>query len=167
MSDLGIPADYGRWRGLSLQAEATELASIGPNPDGRDIQLAPEAAQAWSRMRAAARGDGIMLVAHSGFRSMQRQSEIIHAKLKAGEAIENILRLVAAPGYSEHHTGRAIDIGVPGEPPLTEAFAGTPAFAWLSSRAAGFGFRMSFPRDNPHGIAYEPWHWFYQIAKLP
>lgn len=162
MSSLGIPPDYGSRRRLALQAEATALVSIGPNPAGRDIQLAPGAAQAWTLMKAAAKDDGITLVAHSGFRSVQRQAEIIHAKLKAGVAIEDILKLVAAPGYSEHHTGRAVDIGVTGEPPLTEAFAATPAFAWLGSHAARFGFRMSYPRDNPHGISYEPWHWYYR-----
>ena len=35
----------------------------------------------------------------------------------------------------------------------------TPAFAWLAANAGAHGFHMSYPRDNPHGIVYEPWHW--------
>jgi D-alanyl-D-alanine carboxypeptidase len=148
-------------RDLTPQAEAKRLASIGTNPDGRDIQLAPEASSAWLRMREAASADGVTLVAISGFRSIDRQSEIIRAKLSAGQAIEEILRTVAAPGYSEHHTGRAIDIGIPGEEALTEGFADTPAFVWLEANAGSFGFKLSYPQGNPHGIMYEPWHWCY------
>ena len=42
---------------------------------------------------------------------------------------------------------------------LEEEFERSDAFAWLTRRAGEFGFRMSYPRDNPHGVAYEPWHW--------
>jgi D-alanyl-D-alanine carboxypeptidase len=159
VSDLGIPADYGTRRGLALLAEAPELVSIGASPDGRDIRLSPPAAAAWARMRVAAAAAGIRLVAISGFRSVERQAQIIRGKLAAGEAIDAILRTIAAPGYSEHHTGRAIDVGVPGEPPLTEDFERTPAFPWLQANAGRYGFHLSFPRGNAHGMAYEPWHW--------
>ncbi len=49
----------------------------------------------------------------------------------------------------------------PGEPPAEESFEATPAFAWLQAKAPAHGFHMSYPRDNPHGIIYEPWHWCY------
>lgn len=162
---LGIPADYGATRGLPLQTQASRLVSIGPNPDGRDLQLAPAAAAAWSKMRDAAAQAGITLVALSGFRSVERQVEIIRAKLSSGHAIEDILLTVAAPGYSEHHSGRAIDVGTPGQEPLTEEFGRTPAFQWLASNAGAFGFKLSYPRGNPHGISYEPWHWCFQRSK--
>jgi len=156
-----IPSDYGVSRGLPLQVEATDLVSIGANPDRGEIRLSPPTAGAWAKMRDAASSDGITLVAISGFRSIGRQAEVIQAKLSAGETLDSVLRTVAAPGYSEHHTGRAVDIGVPGEPPLTELFSQTPAFSWLEAHALEYGFRLSFPRGNQHGIAYEPWHWFH------
>jgi zinc D-Ala-D-Ala carboxypeptidase len=159
---LGIPSDYGGKRGLRLQAEATELVSIGENPEGRDVRLTATAARAWANMKDEAFEIGITLVPISGFRSVERQTEIIRAKLAAGQSIEDVLRKIAAPGYSEHHTGRAIDIGVPDEEPLTERFAETTAFSWLEAHAPDFGFTLSFPRDNPHGIAYEPWHWCFR-----
>lgn len=157
--DLGIPADYGIRRGLPLQVEGSDLVSIGASPEGREIQLERGAAGAWARMTQAASAQGITVAAYSGFRSIARQAEIIRRKLSAGENIDAILRVVAAPGYSEHHTGRAVDIGVLDAEPLTEDFADTPAFRWLEENAGAFGFRMSFPRGNPYGIAYEPWHW--------
>jgi D-alanyl-D-alanine carboxypeptidase len=159
VNELGIPPDYAERRRLKLQVEATDLVSIGSNPDGRDILLSRPAAAAWERMRSAASGAGVTLLALSGFRSIERQTEIIRAKRSAGESIDAILRVMAAPGYSEHHTGRVIDIGAPGEPPLDEGFARTPAFQWLAAHAGAYGFLLSYPRGNPHGIAYEPWHW--------
>jgi D-alanyl-D-alanine carboxypeptidase len=157
----GIPADYGASRGLAPQPEATELVSIGNSPDGREIRLSPAAALAWARMQGAASAAGVAVVAISGFRSVERQREIIGAKLQAGQAIDDILRTVAAPGYSEHHTGRALDVAVPENTTLTEAFEETPAYEWLGAHAHEFGFRLSYPRGNPHGIAFEPWHWFF------
>ena len=161
MSELGIPSDYAAKRRLAPQVEATELVSVASGSDGRAIRLAPDAASAWKRMRDAASSEGIALLAISGFRSIERQTEIIQRKLLAGEKIEAILSTVAAPGYSEHHTGRAIDIGIPDEPPLTEGFALTPAFRWLKGHAGGFGFKLSYPKGNPQGFVYEPWHWCF------
>lgn len=162
MSALGIPADYAARRGLAPQPEASRLVSIGRTPDGRNLQLAPEAALAWARMRDRAAEEGIGLVAISGFRSVRRQTELIEAKISSGQAIEDILRTVAAPGYSEHHTGRAIDVAVPERLTLTEAFAETPAYAWLMANARRYGFNLSYPKGNPNGMVFEPWHWFYQ-----
>jgi len=78
--------------------------------------------------------------------------------------VEEILTVNAAPGYSEHHSGYALDIGTPGEPPAEESFESTAAFAWLGEHAGRFGFQLSYPRDNPHGIVYEPWHWCWHDA---
>ncbi|MSU22874.1 MAG: D-alanyl-D-alanine carboxypeptidase family protein [Opitutus sp.] len=157
---LGIPSDYGARRGLGPQREAVSLVSIGRTPDdGKILRLTPRTAAAWQRMREAAACDGLVLLPLSGFRSVRRQTQIIRSKLAAGQTIADVLRLVAAPGYSEHHTGRAIDIGSPENIELDERFARTAAFRWLRRRAGAFGFRLSYPRRNPHGIAYEPWHW--------
>jgi D-alanyl-D-alanine carboxypeptidase len=158
-AELGIPRDYARTRGLPIQPEATGLVVIGANPDGRKVQLTREAAAAWRKLHGGARADGIILLAISGFRSVERQEEIIREKLAAGKAIGEILRLVAAPGHSEHHTGRALDLGTPAQTTLEERFATTTAFAWLQSRAGRLGFRLSYPAGNPSGFDYEPWHW--------
>jgi len=87
------------------------------------------------------------------------QASLIRRKLEAGQSVSEILNVNAAPGYSEHHTGRAIDIAVPDAEPLTEEFESSKAFAWLEKNAASFGFSMSYPRENRQGFVYEPWHW--------
>ena len=98
----------------------------------------------------------------SAFRSIARQHEIVAAKLARGQQLDAILQVSAAPGFSEHHTGRAVDIGTPDSPALEEVFEQTPAFAWLQANAACFGFVLSFPRGNACGYLYEPWHWCYR-----
>ena len=160
---LGVPKNYGRLRHLARQREARVLVSVGPAPDdGQLVRLAPGAAVAWRQMRAAAARDGIVLLPLSGFRSVARQTALIRRKLAAGERIEKILELVAAPGFSEHHTGRALDIGTPGDVELNEDFGQTAAFRWLRRHAGQFGFHLSFPRGNRHGFGYEPWHWCWR-----
>lgn len=126
---------------------------------GREQRLAPGAAEAWGEMKAASAADGIELLVVSAFRSIDYQAAIIRRKLECGDDMARILSVSAAPGFSEHHSGRALDLATPGYEPLEEDFEDSPAFAWLQASAGGFGFRMSFPRDNPHGLCFEPWHW--------
>jgi len=95
----------------------------------------------------------------SAFRSVDYQKQIIQRKLAAGQSWEQILRVSALPGCSEHHTGRTVDLTTPDSKPLEEKFEGTSAFRWLAHRAGEFGFTMTYPRGNPFGITYEPWHW--------
>lgn len=161
MSAFTIPPDYAR-RGLTVQAEAKDLVELGTAPGGKTVLLSPEAADAWKRMRNDAFRDGITLVALSGFRSIERQRTIIQRRLDKGESLEAILKTVAAPGFSEHHTGRAVDVGIPEAPTLTEAFADTPAYAWMTEHAGRYGFVLSYPRGNPFGISFEPWHWCFR-----
>ena len=94
--------------------------------------------------------------------SRSGQTAIVRAKLAGGKTIAEILRFVAAPGCSEHHTGRALDIGSPEELELDGKFERTAAFRWLRRRAGEFGFHLSYPRGNRHGFGYEPWHWCWR-----
>lgn len=113
-------------------------------------------------MQAVAAREDLTLLPLSAFRSVARQTAIIRRKLAAGQAIEDILRVNSAPGCSEHHTGRALDLGSPQLMRLTAAFALTREFRWLKRHATQFGFHLSYPRGNRQGIAYEPWHWFWR-----
>lgn len=159
--ELGIPLELLQSRNLPLFEEANELVDVETAFDGRVWQLTPAAAAAWQAMQAAALHDGIALKIASAYRASARQVELIQNKLNAGFNIDDILQVLAPPGCSEHHTGRAVDIFEPGGPVVTEAFETTPAFAWLSQHAGEFGFTLSFPRDNQYGYVYEPWHWCF------
>lgn len=164
LQGLGVDEDYGARTGLPLVAEPAWLAFAGFDRYRRPLWLHPGAARAWSHLQAAASREGIVVDAISGYRSHDYQLGIFERKLARGASVDDILAVNAAPGYSEHHSGRALDIGTPGEPPAEESFERTPAFAWLQDNAAGFGFGLSYPRDNPHGIVYEPWHWCWSAG---
>jgi len=154
------PAGYASR--VPMVAEAADLVSVGPDHLGRESYLTPTAARAWTAMHEAARADGIELILISAFRGIARQTEILAAKLAKGMALDQALEYSAYPGHSEHHSGNAIDIGTTTARHLEEEFETTPAFAWLNANAGRFGFLLSYPRDNPRGIAYEPWHWCHQ-----
>ena len=158
-AELGIPEDYGRDGTRPVYAEATELVEVGPNLIGRMQRLTPETAARWAEMRAAAAADGVTLLIVSGYRSIDYQARLIRKKINAGQSVSEIMAVNAAPGHSQHHTGRAIDIATPGSRPLTEEFEDSAAFGWLCTNAGKYGFSMSYPRDNAAGFVYEPWHW--------
>jgi D-alanyl-D-alanine carboxypeptidase len=163
---LGLDGGYAQRTGLALVAEPDWLLLAGFDRYRRPLWLLPAAARAWQAMRRAAATDGIALEAISGYRSHDYQLGIFERKLARGLSVARILEVNAAPGYSEHHGGDALDIGAPDEPPAEESFEATPAFAWLTAHAAGHGFTMSYPRGNPHGIVYEPWHWRFRDASF-
>ena len=164
LAGLGLDQAYGERTGLPLVPEPDRLAYAGHDRYRRPLWLHPRAARAWTHLHAAALRDGVVLEAISGYRSHDYQLGIFERKRARGQSVEQILTVNAAPGYSEHHSGLALDIGAPDEPPAEESFERTAAFAWLRAQAGGYGFVMSYPRDNPHGIVYEPWHWRFDIA---
>jgi len=116
------------------------------------------------KMREEAKKDGIFLVFLSGFRSINLQNDIFYSlkSIRNQEAAERA-RVSAPPGYSEHSTGFAIDIGdaTQRETDFETEFENTDAFRWLKKNAAKFHFRLSFDKNNKY-IDYEPWHWRYE-----
>jgi len=157
-----LPSDYVLR--IPRYLEATSLVDVGFDSAGRQAYLTPATANAWQSMKSAASNSGFNLVLVSAFRSYAYQEQILQRKLSQGISWTDILTVSAFPGFSEHHTGRAIDIGSPNSLDLTESFEHTAEFEWLFDRAALFGFHMSYPRGNRFGIAYEPWHWAFQNA---
>ncbi|GAB4188762.1 MAG: hypothetical protein Tsb002_15250 [Wenzhouxiangellaceae bacterium] len=162
MDDLAVPSDYPLRHRLPMQTEARQLTSIGDDMYQRPQRLTPGAAKAWGRMHQAARADGIELQVVSAFRSVDYQCGIIRRKLEQGQSAAQIYQVSAAPGFSEHHTGRALDLSTPGAAVLETEFAATDAYAWLRQHAQRYGFSESYPRDNPHRLAWEPWHWAWR-----
>lgn len=158
---LGIPADYRQTCGMPEHQECNSLVPVGNDILGRPARLEAQAALAWNRMQMAAAIEGITLQLVSAYRSVDYQRQLIQRKLDRGLDISSILQVNVAPGFSEHHSGRALDLGCPDFQHLEESFESSPAFAWLQQHAGEFGFRLSFPRHNPFGVLYEPWHWYY------
>lgn len=159
---LGIPASYAAETNLSLYAEPSDLVTTEVDYYEREQRLTPATYAAWRAMRSQALQERVELLMISAYRSVDYQAQLIRRKLDAGQKINDILCVNAAPGYSEHHTGRAIDIVSPECPELEEHFEQTNAFAWLQDNGRYFDFVLSFPRGNKSGICYEPWHWCHK-----
>ncbi|MEM8640207.1 MAG: M15 family metallopeptidase [Cyanobacteria bacterium P01_G01_bin.54] len=160
--------------------EASEADLVNVTADGR-IRLQAAAAERYQAMAADARANGIYLAALSGYRTVEEQEYLFfEVKAQRNQDASKRAEVSAPPGFSEHHTGYAIDIGDTNLPHthLSESFENTPAFAWLAKNAARYSFELSFLPDNIQGIAYEPWHWrfvgdrasletFYRAQNLP
>jgi D-alanyl-D-alanine carboxypeptidase len=148
-------------RSLVLHPEATDLVVAETDESGKEYLLTPAAANAWRSMKSAASAEGIGIAIVSAFRTIDRQAEIVRRKLDRGLSLEAILCVSAPPGFSEHHSGRAVDVTTEGVRPLDAEFEQTAAFDWLSRNAGRFGYSLSFPAGNRYGYAYEPWHWCF------
>ena len=136
-----------------------KLVLIEPN-----IEVHMDMRDSLLKMREEAKKDGIYLVFLSGYRSINLQNDIFYSlkSIRNQEAAERA-RVSAPPGYSEHSTGFAIDIGdaTQRETDFETDFENTDAFKWLIKNAAKFHFKLSFHKDNKY-IDYEPWHWRYE-----
>ncbi len=159
---LGIATDTLK---TPYHKSACQLISCGSDVFNRPAKLTPDATQAWHNMQLSATKDNVKLQLLSAYRSPKYQAGLIQKKIDNGQSIKNILCVNTAPGHSEHHTGRAIDLTTPDYDNLEEHFDESPAFQWLKVNAKNHGFSLSYPKDNTEGIIYEPWHWCYQANK--
>lgn len=159
--ELGIAESFFSQTSLPFCKEAAivDLAVAQLDDAGRPLVLTKPAGQAWVRMHAAALKDGVALLAFSSFRSYVYQKGLLAAKVKKGMPIADVLKVLAPPGYSEHHLGEALDISTHDCPQAEEVFATTDAYRWLVSNGATYGFHETYSRNNQFGIVYEPWHW--------
>jgi len=136
-----------------------KLVLIEPN-----IEVHMDMRDSLLKMREEAKKDGISLVFLSGYRSIKLQNEIFYSlKSSRNQEAAERARVSAPPGYSEHSTGFAIDIGdaTQRETDFETDFENTDAFRWLIKNAAKFHFKLSFNKDSKY-IDYEPWHWRYE-----
>lgn len=143
------------------EAPQSELLPLNPNST---LKLRPAAQASVNAMIAKAKSEGVQLGIVSGFRTLEDQ-DYLYFKVKAerGQSAKTRAEVSAPPGYSEHHTGYAVDLIDESRPAthVEESFETTPAYQWLAKNAAFFNFELSFPKDNESAVQYEPWHWRY------
>jgi len=129
------------------------------------VELHVDTAAALNSMMNAAIADGVDLRLLSGYRSQSLQESIFFdVASERNQTPEERAQVSAPPGYSEHSTGYAIDLGDGDalETNLSTQFQNTTAFRWLQDHAARYHFVLSFPDGNEQGVMYEPWHWRYE-----
>lgn len=164
------PDENGYLPNQTLPTEPTYIKGIllankiYPLPSTFAPEENPEARQALNQMLEAAKQQGFDLVAFSGYRSFEYQTTLYNNYVnRDGQAAAD--RYSARPGYSEHQTGLAFDIGERGKEDvwLTEEFGETPAGQWLFAHAQEYGFILRFPQNKEEitGYMYESWHYRY------
>jgi zinc D-Ala-D-Ala carboxypeptidase len=124
------------------------------------VLMQKDAEEAFVKMQEAAKTDGVILIPHSGYRSISTQRYLWNSFLRKYGA-KYTAQVLKPPGESEHQTGYALDIddGKDMTCSLNQCFKNGTAFKWLTENASKFNFEISYPEGNSEGIAFEPWHW--------
>jgi len=138
-----------------------DLVDIG---GGR--QLRAEAAQAIAALQAEAAVAGLDVSVQSAYRSFEYQQGLFGSST-AQFGIAGAEQRSARPGYSEHQTGLAVDVGG-GGCDIERCFGDTPEGRWVVANAHRFGFLVRYPAGSEHitGYQYEPWHLRYVGPEL-
>ena len=133
----------------------TDLTPIG---NGQRLRLA--AANQLKLLFSQAKTAGYTLIAESGYRSYTTQVSVYNREVSSfGQAKADSES--ARPGFSEHQTGWAVDIGSPGC--YEDCFGTKVASKWLLANAYTYGFILRYPVDKSAITGYrnEPWHFRY------
>lgn len=135
--------------------------ALRSNITGNEKYMRKEAAQALEAMISAASKAGMQFNLQSGYRSYGFQDSLYNRYVQQqGQAVADTQS--ARPGYSEHQTGLAVDVGSVNHPEcaVEQCFSGTPEGHWLAENAHAYGFIIRYPegKDATTGYIYEPWH---------
>ena len=131
-----------------------------PNSTNDETKMQGIAASALEEMFAGAKKDSINLLLASGYRSFSLQTSVYNRYVSTqGQATADSQS--ARPGYSEHQTGLAVDVGAANRTCEIQAcFATTPEGQWVAANAYKYGFVIRYQNgtESTVGYIYEPWH---------
>ena len=142
--------------------DALEIVKV-TNSLGDDIEVEKKAYDAYLQLKDALAKEGVYIDLDSARRSIAAQQDIMDRFIEKYGA-DYAAKTVATPGYSEHHTGLALDLylNIDGEDVyLNEDMVQYPEiWAKIHARLADYGFILRYPEDKEHitGYGYEPWH---------
>ena len=133
-----------------------------------DVKVEKEAYEQYKKLAENLKEEGVTIELDSIYRSVKEQQELWDDWSKDPEkGIEYVKKYVATPGYSEHHTGLAIDICLKKDGKLIDdnddMIAEKEIFKKIHAKLADYGFILRYldGRDDITGYAYEPWHLRY------
>lgn len=142
------------------EADSAHLQEVSPG-----MWLRADAASSFQAMQRAAAADGVGLSLLSAYRSIELQRKLFFdVKADRNQTASDRAKVSAPPGFSEHSTGFAIDVGDLRNPQtnLSTSFSQTEAYRWMLKNAARYQFVLSFPENNVQGVSHEPWHWRFE-----
>lgn len=124
-------------------------------------EIKEEAYNAFIRMYNDAAKEGLYLYISSPYRSYQYQTTLYTNYVNQDGQV-SADTYSARPGFSEHQTGLAMDLGTKSNPSIS-AFASSKEFIWVSQNSYKYGFILRYPEGKEYitGYIYEPWHYRY------
>ena len=125
------------------------------------IRMCQMTAEAYVKMRDAAKAEGLSLSVSNAYRSLALQQETYEKRLRLDGSVEEADKTCARPGHSEHHTGLALD--VQGSIHGGRNIGKTPEGPWVRENCHKFGFILRYQPEivDVTGYASEPWHLRY------
>ena len=133
------------------------------NSIGDDVEVEKKAYDAYLKLKKDLEKEGIFVDLDSARRSVAEQQRIMDDFTQKYGA-DYALKTVAAPGYSEHHTGLALDLYliIDGKDVVENEDMIQYPEIWevIHSKLADYGFILRYLEDKEHitGYGYEPWH---------
>ena len=142
--------------------------------DDLDVQVEKKTYSAYLKLKEFLATKNIIIGIASAYRSKEYQQEIYDEYIKKyGKDYAD--KVVAPVGYSEHHTGLAIDINIMinGTWPSSnnELMEQVEHYKAIHKYLADYGFILRYPegKEDITGYPYEPWHIRYTgktVAKI-
>lgn len=138
---------------------------------GSEMEGDRTAVNAMIEMFKAAHADGVTnWQISAGYRSWKYQQQLFDQQVQEyrnegfsqANAVSATRQTVADPGTSEHHTGLAFDITVPGT-----IFKGTPEQKWLHKHCWEYGFVIRYQEDKEKITGYLAEVWHVRYVGLP
>jgi LAS superfamily LD-carboxypeptidase LdcB len=98
----------------------------------------------------------------SGYRTFDYQETLL-SREEEEKGAQEASTWVATPGYSEHHTGYALDFNLLHEDGTSDSYTGTGIYQWVNDHAPEYGYIVRYESEKAEftGIQYEPWHFRY------
>ncbi len=159
VSEFSVDMLVNKYNMLSEDFEPDDLVVIDSNYRNDEVQMGSKVAvDAFKEMYRAAAKEGLGLVINSAYRSYETQEELCETyRLLYGD--NYVKKYVSLPGFSEHQTGLAFDIGSTS----SNVFAESSEYQWMLNNAYKFGFILRFTKsgENITGFRNEPWHYRY------
>ncbi len=154
-ASLWVVVNKGRPLPSSYAPSDLTVPSIGGG------QMRKEASMAIENLARAAAQVGYSVKIISAYRSYSSQASVYNSFVnRDGQAAAETYS--ARPGYSEHQTGWAVDVGnSSGNCDLEVCFGDTALGQWVAAHAHEYGFIIRYSKDQPTGYQYEPWHLRY------
>lgn len=177
--DLGFKGQfYGKEKAENLVKLEPVFFTLDDQKVSTEVQYCPKHSyDDFVKMAAAMKEDiGKTVFIDSGYRSPGKQAYLFFYELveNANFSLLENARWIAMPGYSEHGApvNNAVDVineeGICGQwfGQVGEDFEKLPEFTWLMENASKYNFHLSYPRDNEHGVGFEPWHWHWEKKEI-